>query len=67
VSKASRIKACELAATVLAGRPDERLVPTAWSLAVFFESYIEHGSRWTMKDFGPKKPVKLRVAAREDQ
>ena len=57
-----RMEACRMAATVLAGRPDvEPLAPTCWSLTVFFEQYMLEGSAGTMKDFGPKKPAKLRV------
>jgi hypothetical protein len=61
--RASRIKACKLAAKVMAGRPDDQVVPMLWSLCVFFENYIDCGAKWTQKDFGPKKPVKLRVAS----
>jgi hypothetical protein len=61
-----RTKACELAATVLAGRGDveEALMPVGWSLAVFFESYMISGSKGTLKAFGPTKPVKLKVVKR---
>jgi hypothetical protein len=57
----SRIKACELAALVMGDRPDDDLLPHLWSLAVFFENYIDCGSTATLKDFGPKKAVKLRI------
>lgn len=63
--RADRIKACELAAQVMAGRPNDTPAPLLWCLTVFFESYIEHGARATQKDFGPKNPVKLRVVGRE--
>jgi hypothetical protein len=53
--------ACEFAAIVLAGQPVEDRIPYGWSLAVFFERYMEHGATGTMKDFGPKKPKKLKV------
>jgi hypothetical protein len=57
-----RQKACKYAAIVLSTRKDEdSLAPLAFSLAVFFESYIAGGSEATEKDFGPKKPVKLKV------
>lgn len=58
-----RMKACELAAQVLSGRreADPELVPLAWSLAVFFESYIVSGARATMREFGPKLPQRLRA------
>ena len=59
--KRDRIKACELAAIVMAGRPGDNPAPLVWSLAVFFESYIAEGANGTQRDFGPKKPVKLRV------
>jgi hypothetical protein len=61
MSKKDRIIACELAALVLAGRHDYDFVPHGWSLAVFFETYIEHGADGTRKDFGPKKPAKLKA------
>jgi hypothetical protein len=57
-----RQRACKYAAIVLSTRKDEdSLAPLAFSLAVFFESYIAGGSAATEKDFGPKKPVKLKV------
>ena len=59
-NKATRIKACELAAVVMAGRPDDILCPLLWSTAVFFECYIDGGATATMKDFGPKRPVRLK-------
>lgn len=62
MTKKVRIKACELAAKVMAGRPNELCIPQLWSLAVFFESYIEQGAAWTKKPFGPKTPKKLKVA-----
>lgn len=57
--RSTRIKACELAATVMAHRTDVSTAPLLWSLAVFFENYIDGGAKATMKDFGPNKPVKL--------
>lgn len=53
----ARTEACRCAAMVMAGRPDA----DAWSLAVFFESYIAGGSKATAKVFGPKSPAKLKV------
>lgn len=55
--------ACQLAAQVMqgAGVTDRPLAPMLWSLAVFFEEYIETGSVGTQKDFGYKKPPKLKV------
>jgi hypothetical protein len=61
-----REKACQMAAQVMAGRPDEEVVPLLWSLTVFFESYMARGCTWTQKNFGPKKPVKLKIAAKGD-
>lgn len=63
-SRATRVKACELAATVMAGRPDEAFVPILWSLCVFFENYIDEGADGTRRYFGPKKPVKLKIVKR---
>jgi hypothetical protein len=57
-----RTEACRCAATVLAGRSETALAPTCWSPSVFFETYIANGSKATRKDFGPKKPVKLKIA-----
>ena len=58
----TRIKACELAATVMAGRsPQEPANPILWSLAVFFECYIDAGAEATRMAFGPKPPVQLTV------
>lgn len=59
--KSSRIKACELAAIVMAGRPNDNCAPLLWSLAVFFEEYIGVGASGTAREFGPKKPIKLRA------
>ena len=60
--KRTREKACELAALVLSGRPNEAaLLPIGWSLAVFFERYIDGGAEATRKEFGPRKPRKLKV------
>ena len=64
-SQKIRIRACELAAQVMASRPEITLAPTCWSLAVFFESYIVGGSAATMKPFGPKKPTKLKTVRRK--
>lgn len=57
-----RRDACRFAAIVLSTRKDsEPLAPLAFSLAVFFEKYMLDGAAGTVKDFGPKKPVKLKV------
>lgn len=53
--------ACEFAAIVLAGQPVEDRIPYGWSLAVFFEQYMAYGANRTVKDFGPKKPTKIKV------
>lgn len=56
-----RLAALQMAATVMAGHDsDLAYAPKLWSLSVFFERYLTHGCRGTQKDFGPKKPVKLR-------
>ena len=58
-----RWQACKMAAAVMSnhGIPsDEALAPLAWSLTVYFESYMVHGSDWTSEEFGPKAPVQLR-------
>jgi len=36
-------------------------MPWGWSLVVFFERYLRDGAKGTLKDFGPKKPEKLKV------
>ena len=57
-----RERACKYAAIVLSTRRDhEALAPLAFSLAVFFEAYILGGAEATAKDFGPKKPAKLKA------
>ena len=60
--KSTRIKACELAAMVMASRPDDNPSPLLWSMAVFFETYINGGAAATQEDFGPLEPVELKVA-----
>ena len=40
------------------------MAPLAFSLAVFFETYIWSGSSAAAKDFGPRGPVKLREVRR---
>lgn len=60
----NREKACEFAATVLSGRSEtEALTPLAWSLCVFFETYLDGGADATRKAFGPKPPAKLKRVA----
>lgn len=55
-----REKACMCAAIALSGRQsDEAVTPMAWSLTVFFESYMDGGAEWTREPFGPKDPVKI--------
>jgi hypothetical protein len=58
--KSDRIKACEFAAMVMSRR-ENPLNPTIWSVTVFFEDYISRGAKGTYKNFGPKKPVKLKL------
>jgi hypothetical protein len=60
-NRRNRELACQYAATVMAGRPNDGAAPLLWSLTVFFESYLAHGSAWTQKPFGPTKAVKLKV------
>lgn len=61
----TRIRACELAAAVIGARTEETsIVPMCWSLAVFFENYIDGGARSTRKEFGPSKPVPLKTVAK---
>lgn len=55
---ALRIEACRLAAQVF---QSDEYIPKLWSLAVFFENYMKEGAEGTRKDFGPKKPVKLKA------
>lgn len=57
-----RTEACRLAALIMAGRPDDSPAPLIWSLSVFFEKYIMEGCEATVKEFGPKRPTRLRVA-----
>lgn len=56
-----RLEACKLAAEVMSCRVEEKLAPTLWCCAVFFESYISEGCKATRKDFGPKPPAKLKI------
>lgn len=35
-------------------------MPTLYSLAVFYETYLLEGSEGTRKEFGPKSPIKLK-------
>lgn len=61
--KRDRIKACELAAQVMAGDPE---MPKLWSVTVFFECYIQKGAAGTAVEFGPPDPVELKVI-KDDQ
>jgi len=57
-----RREACRMAATAMQNhRAEDELCPRAWSLTVFFESYMVYGSDWTMEGFGPKEPVDLKA------
>lgn len=68
VGRRIRTKACEFAAVVLSTRKeDEALTPLAFSLAVFFETYMWSGSDACVDDFGPKGPVQLTVAGLVEQ
>lgn len=64
MSKKTRKEACELAALVMSGRSDDACVPMLWSLAVFFEQYIDTGAEGTRRQFGPKKPIRLKIVKR---
>lgn len=59
-----RAKACQFAATLMADelRDDGDWVARLWSATVFFERYMELGADGTRKDFGPKRPRKLKLA-----
>lgn len=61
---AVRTEACRLAAQVIASRPEDKPAPLLWSLTVFFEAYILGGAEATVKNFAPKKPVRLKVVRR---
>lgn len=61
-AREDRIKACELAAIAISKHDmSEGYSPVVWCLAVFFESYIQHGAEGTRKEFGPSKPAKLKM------
>ena len=56
-----RWQACKMTAVAMQNHSEEdSLTPRAWSLAVFFESYMREGSEGTREDFGPKEPVELK-------
>lgn len=58
-----RRDACRLAAQAFrVTDADVGYTPMRWSLTVFFERYLRHGSAGTLDDFGPKEPVALREA-----
>lgn len=61
MSKKDRKEACRLAAEVMCSLEDREVMPTLWSLAVFFEHYMSKGAKGTVKSFGPKKPTKIKV------
>ena len=66
MSRANRIKACELAAQVVGQTQGEVSAAKLMALTIFFESYIEHGSEWTsenMKLMTRKKVKNLHVVA----
>lgn len=62
-TRKTRIKACELAAQVMAERVFDTPAPMLWSLAVFFENYIDKGAKATLRDFGPR-PAKVALLVR---
>lgn len=58
-----RRDACRLAAQAFRMTDAETsYTPLLWSMTVFFEEYLRHGSAHTLADFGPKEPVALREA-----
>jgi hypothetical protein len=58
-----RREACKMTAIAMQRhREEDALCPRAWSLAVFFETYMREGAEGSQEDFGPKKPVKLEAA-----
>ena len=58
---AVRTEACRCAATVLAHRTDLDVVPIAFSMCEFFESYIASGAEVARESWGPEKPVELKM------
>ena len=52
---ARRIEAAHAAATVFAGAEDAR-IEELWALTVFFDQFIRHGAKGTLKIFGPAEP-----------
>ena len=61
----TRWQACKMAAQVMtACDGEEDMCPRLWSITVFFETYMIGGSAGTVADFGPKKPVEIKVVER---
>lgn len=57
-----RREACRMTALAMQNHTaDDPLCPRAWSIAVFFELYMRHGSEGTQDDFGPKEPAELKA------
>lgn len=57
-----RLQALELATAAVTQynfEEGEGFMPTLWSLAVFYESFLLEGAAGTREPFGPKPPVKL--------
>lgn len=48
-----RVEAINAAAIAFAGGDRYERIDELWSLTVFFERYLERGSRGTLKQFGP--------------
>ena len=54
--------ACAYAAQVMQGRGmDGDIACRVWSLTVYFETYMAEGSEGTRKDFGFKRPPRLKI------
>lgn len=57
-----RTEACRCVATVLQKHDlNQPVTPLAWSLAVFFETYIAEGAQSSLKEFGPKPATRLKI------
>lgn len=56
-----REAACRMAADIISAEGGLDDKSRLWSLCVFFESYMAHGAKATLKDFGPPKARKAPV------
>lgn len=55
-----RREACRMTAIAMQNHTAaDEICPRAWSLAVFFETYMLEGAEGTQQDFGPKEPVQI--------